>query len=169
MDFKFFNKRKAYTCYIHHQCFQKRISPLHSSGKNMLHHGKLPEADDIQYPSMLLLTTDHDDYVAPLHSLTFIVTLQYVMDHRWKQSNPLLIHVDTKAGQAARKPLAKVTEEVSNMCAFIVVPKHGLDSVHSPLPPDSCKNTSWVFTPRRNHWAQWIIHMNTIPVLTHCS
>lgn len=123
MDFKFFNKRKACTYSMHHQCFKKKISPLHSSERNLLRHVKLPEADGIQDPSMLLLTTDHDDCVAPLHSLTVIATLQYVMDHSWKQRNLLLIHVDSKAGKAAGKPLAKVIEEVTNMCAFSTVPE----------------------------------------------
>eukprot|EP00850_Spirogloea_muscicola_P019505 SM000192S04900 [mRNA] locus=s192:24950:30395:- [translate_table: standard] len=95
-----------------------KYSPLH----NVSRPWELPSGD-VQYPSTMLLTGDHDDRVVPLHTLKLIATLQHelcqVEDGAIHQTNPIIVRVDTKAGHGAGRPTQKMIDEVSDVYSFM--------------------------------------------------
>ncbi|MGE5359856.1 MAG: prolyl oligopeptidase family serine peptidase [Bacteroidales bacterium] len=68
------------------------------------------------YPATLVLTSDHDDRVVPLHSFKFAAALQAAQGG----DAPILIRIETKAGHGAGKPTSKIIEEQTDKLAFLV-------------------------------------------------
>jgi len=79
-----------------------KYSPIHNIKEN------------IEYPSTLVTTADHDDRVVPAHSFKYIATLQ----EKYKGNRPMLIRIETKAGHGSGKPTSKIIEEITDIYAF---------------------------------------------------
>ncbi len=52
--------------------------------------------EDVNYPAMLVMTSENDDRVPPLHSYKFVAELQ----NRKAQINPILLRVEEDAGHS---------------------------------------------------------------------
>ncbi|MBN1634523.1 MAG: S9 family peptidase [Ignavibacteria bacterium] len=69
----------------------------------------------VNYPAVLVTTSDHDDRVVPLHSFKYIARLQEL----YKGENPVLIRVETDAGHSAGKPTTKIINEMTDIISFL--------------------------------------------------
>jgi len=69
-----------------------------------------------KYPATLILTGDHDDRVVPAHSFKFAAAMQAAQ----AGEAPVLIRIETRAGQGAGKPTAKLIDEAADKWAFLV-------------------------------------------------
>ncbi len=68
----------------------------------------------VSYPATLVTTADHDDRVVPAHSFKFAAQLQA----KQAGNNPVLIRIETKAGQGAGTPVSKSIEEYADLYSF---------------------------------------------------
>ncbi|XP_037050214.1 prolyl endopeptidase-like isoform X2 [Bradysia coprophila] len=84
-----------------------RLSPLHNV--------RMPTDKNVQYPSVLLTTGDHDDRVVPLHSYKLIAELQYKIGREERQTNPLMIKIQISAGHGSG-----TTDDEADIYAFLV-------------------------------------------------
>ncbi|HEX8327614.1 MAG TPA: prolyl oligopeptidase family serine peptidase [Hymenobacter sp.] len=67
------------------------------------------------YPATMVTTADHDDRVVPAHSFKFASKLQ----ESQKGTAPVLIRVETKAGQGAGRSTAQVISEQTDKWSFM--------------------------------------------------
>jgi prolyl oligopeptidase len=78
-------------------------SPLHNIRKG------------VQYPPVLITTSDHDDRVMPGHSLKYAAALQQAQEG----AAPILIRIETRAGHGAGKPTSKLIDEWADRFTFL--------------------------------------------------
>lgn len=69
------------------------------------------------YPAVLVTTADHDDRVYPAHSFKYTAAMQRAAANT-KDSLPVMIRIETKAGHGAGKPTSKLIEEAADKLAF---------------------------------------------------
>ncbi|MGE0077971.1 MAG: prolyl oligopeptidase family serine peptidase [Bacteroidales bacterium] len=72
--------------------------------------------ENINYPAMLVITSDNDDRVPPLHSFKFVAKLQ----SRDAQKNPILLKIEKNAGHYGASTLTKYIREYSDIFGFIL-------------------------------------------------
>jgi prolyl oligopeptidase len=67
--------------------------------------------DGVNYPAMMVITSDHDDRVVPAHSFKYIATMQA------KNTGPLphLIRIETNSGHGASNLSKRIEEEADTM------------------------------------------------------
>jgi len=75
-------------------------------------HNIKPSTD---YPTTLVVTSDHDDRVVPAHSFKFAAALQAAQSG----DMPILIRIQTKAGHGVGKPTAMMIEEATDILTFL--------------------------------------------------
>ena len=105
-DFCCYENEKDEEVAIKHLKNQIQLSPYHNVPK-----------DSNKYPATLLLTSDHDNRVSPLHSFKHAAELQHQLGA--KLNDPILLRVDLKSGHGAGKSLTKVIDELVDVYSFI--------------------------------------------------
>lgn len=84
--------------------YLRDYSPLHNIKEN------------INYPAMLVMTSENDDRIPPFHSYKFVAKLQ----NRKIQTNPILLRVESKAGHNGGGNLLSYIDSKSDMYKFIM-------------------------------------------------
>ncbi|MBC5775247.1 S9 family peptidase [Pontibacter sp. KCTC 32443] len=72
--------------------------------------------DNVNYPAMLIMTSDTDDRVPPLHSFKFAAKLQ----NSKAQTNPVLLRVEGQAGHYGANGIYSNVREEADIYAFIM-------------------------------------------------
>lgn len=68
-----------------------------------------------RYPSTLIITSDHDDRVVPLHSYKFAAALQEAQ----AGPNPIVLRVQYNTGHGAGKPRQQIIKEATEKLVFL--------------------------------------------------
>ncbi|TDD62894.1 S9 family peptidase [Kribbella antibiotica] len=67
-----------------------------------------------RYPAVLVLTSDHDEVVVPLHSYKFAAALQ----HAQTGAEPILLRIETRTGHGPGRPTSAIAAEATALLSF---------------------------------------------------
>ena len=83
---------------------------------NLLSYSPLHNINtDIQYPSILIYTADHDDRVVPAHSFKYAAAMQRAQAGQ----DPILIRIGRNAGHGRGRPTRKIIDEYAEKWGFM--------------------------------------------------
>ncbi len=83
--------------------------------KALYAYSPLHNIREVNYPSTLITTADHDDRVVPAHSLKYAAAIQ----EKNRGDNPILIRVQTQSGHGASSTTKQI-EEVADIYSFLM-------------------------------------------------
>jgi len=86
------------------------------------------------YPALLMLATDHDDRVDPMHARKFVAAVQ----HATTSPRPVLLRVEANAGHAGGDQVKKAVDQLADEYAFLMR-MLGLDPKAAVAPPPSAQ------------------------------
>jgi len=72
--------------------------------------------EEVNYPSMFVVTSDHDDRVPPFHSFKFAARLQ----NRNAQKNPVILKVEKNSGHSGASTIITSVKEKADIYGFIM-------------------------------------------------
>jgi prolyl oligopeptidase len=72
--------------------------------------------EEVNYPSMLVVTSDHDDRVPPFHSYKFVARLQ----NRSAQKNPVILKVEKNEGHNGASTIITSVKKKADIYGFIM-------------------------------------------------
>lgn len=72
--------------------------------------------ENVNYPTMLVITSENDDRVPPFHSYKFVARLQ----NREAQTNPIILKVETKSGHHGANSFMSTIHEYADIYGFIL-------------------------------------------------
>jgi len=83
--------------------------------KYLLSYSPYHNVGNLNYPSALFMTSDHDDRVHPMHSYKMVARLQ----ENKNQKNPIILDIQKNSGHSGSGKISSQIDKMSRMFAFL--------------------------------------------------